>query len=104
MKCHDGTRPKCPSLKGDPEGWACKSFNALVKHVTYSSWGAPKNNYEPLTGPLRFGALASPLLKRLESKHGGVKLTDDELHRFILWMDSNGACWGTFEKDKQRDL
>ena len=104
VKCHDGTRPKCPSLKGDPEGWACKSFNALVKHVAYSSWNAPHNNYEPLTEPLRFGALGSPLLKRLEAKHGGVKLTDDELHRLILWMDSNGACWGTFEKDKQRDL
>ena len=104
VKCHDGTRPKCPSLKGEPEGWACKSFNALVKHVAYSSWGAPKNNYEPLTEPLRFGALASPLLKRIESGHGGVKLTDDELHRLILWMDSNGACWGTFDKSKQRDL
>ena len=104
VKCHDGTRPKCPSLKGEPEGWACKSFNALVKHVSYSSWGAPNNNYEPLTEPLRFGALGSPLLKRIESGHGGVKLTDDELHRLILWMDSNGACWGTFDKTKQRDL
>ena len=36
--------------------------------------------------------------------HHHVKLTDDELHRLILWMDANGACWGTFEKDKQRDL
>ncbi|MBO7687982.1 MAG: hypothetical protein J6V72_16465, partial [Kiritimatiellae bacterium] len=104
VKCHDGTRPKCPSLKGDAEGWACKSFNVLVKHVSYSSWNAPNNNYEPLTEPLRFGALGSPLLKRLESKHGGVELADDELHRLILWMDSNGACWGTFEKDKQREL
>ena len=104
VKCHDGTRPKCPSLKGEPEGWACKSFNALVKHVAYSSWGAPHNNYEPLTEPLRFGALGSPLLKRIESGHGGVKLTEDELHRLILWMDSNGACWGTFDKAKQRDL
>ena len=104
VKCHDGTRPKCPSLKGEPEGWACKSFNALVKHVAYSSWGAPNNNYEPLTEPLRFGALASPLLNRIESGHGGVTLTGDELHRLVLWMDSNGACWGTFDKDKQRDL
>jgi len=104
VKCHDGTKNGCPSLKGEPEKWACKSFNALMKHVAYSSWGAPKNNYEPITEPLRFGALASPLLKRIESGHGGVKLTDDELHRLILWMDSNGACWGTFDKAKQRDL
>ena len=95
--CHDGTRPKCPSLKGEPEGWACKSFNVLVRHVAYSSWNAPNNNYEPLTEPLRFGALASPLLKRIESGHGDVKLSDDERHRLILWMDANGACWGSFD-------
>ena len=105
VSCHDGTKPGCPSLKGDPEHWACKSFNALVKHVRYSSWQQqPRNNDEPLTVPLTFGALASPLLKRLESGHGGVKLDDDEMHRLILWMDSNGACWGTFDKEKQRDL
>ena len=63
MKCHDGTQPKCPSLKGAPEGRACKSFNALVKHVAYSSWGAPNDNYEPLTEPLRFGAPGHPFDK-----------------------------------------
>ena len=105
VSCHDGTKKGCPSLKGDPEGWACKSFNALIKHVRYSSWQQqPRNNDEPLTVPLTFGALASPLLKRLESGHGGVKLDDDEMHRLILWMDSNGACWGTFDQSKQRDL
>ncbi|MBR5043968.1 MAG: hypothetical protein IKX66_01355, partial [Clostridia bacterium] len=87
------------------EYWACKSFNVLVKHVRYSSWQQqPRNNDEPLTVPLTFGALASPLLKRLESGHGGMKLDDDEMHRLILWMDSNGACWGTFDKEKQRGL
>ena len=104
VTCHDGTKPKCPSLKGEPEGWACKSFNVLVRHVPYSSWAAPNDNYEPLTEPLRFGALASPLLRRLEAKHGGVELTADEWERLNTWMDANGACWGTFEKDKQRDL
>ena len=105
VSCHDGTKKGCPSLKGDPEKWACKSFNALIRHVSYSGWSKqPNNNYEPLTVPLTFGALASPLLKRLESGHGGVKLTEDELYRMILWMESNGACWGTYENEKQRDL
>ena len=105
VSCHDGTKTGCPSLKGDKQGWACQSFNTLIRHVSYSGWDKqPNNNYEPLTVPLTFGALASPLLKRLESGHGGVKLTDEELCRMILWMDSNGACWGTYDKEKQRDL
>jgi hypothetical protein len=57
----------------------------------------PKNNFEPTTEPLRFGALASPLLTRLENKHGKVTLSKDEMDRMILWMDSNGACYGTYD-------
>jgi len=105
VSCHDGSKKNVPSLKGDKQGWTCASFNTLIKHVNYSGWGKqPNNNYEPLTVPLTFGALASPLLKRLEAGHGGVKLTDEEMYRMILWMDSNGACWGTYDVDKQRDL
>ena len=105
VSCHDGSKKNVPSLKGDKQGWTCASFNTLIKHVNYSGWGKqPNNNYEPLTVPLTFGALASPLLKRLEAGHGGVKLTDEEMYRMILWMDSNGACWGTYDKEKQRDL
>lgn len=105
VKCHDGTKEKCPSLKGEPEGWACKSFNVLVRHVEWSGWGRePHHNHEPMTLPGTFGAVASPLLKRLESKHGGVEFTPDEWERLNTWMDANGACWGTFDAAQQRDL
>ncbi|MBO7654890.1 MAG: hypothetical protein J6U40_08200, partial [Kiritimatiellae bacterium] len=104
VKCHDGSKKECPSLKGDPEGWTCRSFATLIRHVSYSGWGKqPRDNDEPLTVPLTFGALASPLLKRLESGHGGVTLTDGEMYRMILWMDANGACWGTYDEKSQRE-
>ena len=57
----------------------------------------PKNNFEADNRTSAFGALASPLLTRLENKHGKVTLSKDEMDRMILWMDSNGACYGTYD-------
>ncbi|MDX9867613.1 MAG: prolyl oligopeptidase family serine peptidase [Kiritimatiellia bacterium] len=102
VSCHDGKEPKRAVLTGQPEGWATKSFNALIRHVPYSSWGAPNNNYEPLTEPLRFGALASPLAKRLESGHGKVRLSPEEWERLYTWMDANAAFYGTFDAAEQK--
>ena len=69
--CHDGTKKNCPSLKGDRQGWTCESFNTLVKHVSYSGWNKqPNNNYEPLTMPLTFGALASPRAGERTTREG----------------------------------
>lgn len=102
VACHDGKEPGRPVLTGEPQAWASKSFNALIKHVSYSSWNAPNQNYEPLTHPLRFGALGSPLLKLLESGHGKVKLSAEEWERLNTWMDANGAFYGTFDVQKQK--
>lgn len=102
VTCHDGKEPKAPLLTGEPEGWASKSFNALIKHVAYSGWGLPNNNYEPLTEPLRFGALASPLAKRLASGHGKVTLSADEWECMNTWMDANGAFYGTSDVAQQQ--
>jgi len=118
VKCHDGSDPKRPSLKATRTrqwkncvaGWTnydndtTESFCTLIKHVRYSSWAQePRHNDEPLTYPLTFGAIPSPLTKRLDAGHGGVKLTPEERERLDLWMDSNGAMWGTYDRDKQWD-
>ncbi len=102
VTCHGGKEPKRPILTGAPEGWASKSFNALITRVSYSSWGAANGNYEPLTEPLRFGALGSPLAKMLEKGHSNVSLTPDEWARLNLWMDANGAFYGTFDAAEQK--
>jgi hypothetical protein len=102
VKCHDGKEPKRPVLTGTPEGWASKSFNALIKYVSYSAWNAANQNYEPLTEPLRFGALASPLAQMLEKGHNKVELSPDEWKCLYTWMDANGEFYGTFDTAEQK--
>ncbi len=102
VACHDGKEPKRPVLTGAPEGWASKSFNALSKQVSISGWGNANSNYEPLTQPLRFGALASSLAKMLEKGHGKVTLTQEEWMRLYTWMDANGEFYGTFDVAEQK--
>ena len=102
VTCHDGKEPKRPVLTGAPDGAFSKSFNALISRVSYSGWGCPNGNYEPLTQPLRFGALASPLASMLEKGHGKVTLTPEEWERLNTWMDANGAFYGTFDVSEQK--
>ncbi len=101
VTCHDGKEPKRPALTGAPEGWASRSFNTLIRHVSYSTWGQPGPR-DALSEPLRFGALGSPLAKRLESGHGKVKLTREEWERLNTWMDANGEFYGTFDAAEQK--
>jgi predicted esterase len=101
VTCHDGKEPKRPILTGEAEGWASKSFNALIKHVSYSTWGQPGPR-DALSEPLRFGALASPLAKMLEKGHGKVTLKPEEWARLYTWMDANGEFYGTFDAAEQK--
>jgi hypothetical protein len=102
VSCHDGTVTNRAILTGAPDRAFSKSFNALIGHVAYSGWDRPKNNYEPLTEPLRFGAIASPLTALLEKGHGKVTLTPAEWTRLYTWMDANGAFYGTFDVAEQK--
>ena len=102
IRCHDGTKPKRPVLTGTPEKAFSKSFNALIKHVSFSAWNRPNQNYEPLTEPLRFGAIASPLTKMLEKGHHDVDLSQEEWRSLITWMDANASFYGTFDRAEQK--
>lgn len=89
-------------LTGEPEGPFTKSYNALVTRVSFSAWGRPEQNLEPMTHPQRFGAVASPLMRLLEQGHGEVKLTLDDEERLHTWMDANALFYGTFDEGEQR--
>jgi len=102
VRCHDGQEPGRPVLTGEPEGGFTRSYQALVSRVSFSAWGRPEQNFEPLTAPLRFGALSSPLLKMLESGHGKVALSPEDEDRLWTWMDANALFYGTFDVDEQR--
>ena len=81
------------------------SFFGLVPHVKYFSnayrgkewWkvGVQRDAFvQPYTEPGQFGALASPLYAMLSKGHHDVKLTDEEMRRLVIFMESNAAYFG----------
>ena len=102
VTCHDGKEPKRPILTGEPDGAFTKSYNALVSRVSFSAWSRPEQNFEPLTEPLRFGAVASPLTRMLDQGHGKVTLSPEEQERLCTWIDANALFYGTFDVNEQK--
>jgi predicted esterase len=102
VPCHDGKEANRPVLTSEPEGAFTRSYNALVSHVSFTAWGRPEQNFEPMTEPLRFGAVASPLTRMLDEGHGKVRLTAEEQERLNTWMDANALFYGTFDENEQR--
>ena len=102
VQCHDGKEAGRPVLTSEPEGDFTKSYNALVSRVSFTAWSRPEQNYEPITEPLRFGAVASPLAKMLDRGHGDVTLTPQEQERLNTWMDANALFYGTFNVKEQK--
>jgi hypothetical protein len=102
VRCHDGKESGRPVLTSEPEGDFTKSYNALVSRVSFTAWSRPQQNYEPMTEPLRFGAVASPLAKMLDRGHGKVTLTPEDRERLNTWMDANALFYGTFDVKEQK--
>jgi len=88
-------KDKAPDLRrGDvaknKETWTTSfaSLRPFVKFYDSASWT------EPYTVPGRFGAKGSKLFTMLATGHGKVALTDAEMLRLTIWMDSNGLFFG----------
>ena len=100
ITCHEKARAdgkKAPDLaKGD---WQkdgdlfYASYRRLMPYV-YNYGGGIWLQNRSYTKPLTFGANASKLYKMLKAGHHDVALTADEMHRLILWMDSNVLYFG----------
>jgi hypothetical protein len=45
----------------------------------------------------KFGARASALLNYMHEKHYGVRLSADDFHRLVLWLDCNSEFLGSYE-------
>jgi hypothetical protein len=102
VRCHNADKAEGKvQLTGVPAGTFSESYHALVKFAAYSAWGAPNNNYEPLTEPDRFGARGSKLTKLLDSGHYDVRLSADEWERIVTWIDANALFYGTFNPEQQ---
>ncbi len=103
VRCHNPKKPDGKVvLTGEPQGRFTVSYNALVRHVSYSSWLRP-GNIEGLSKPGFYGARGSRLMKTLGKAHYRVNLSADELRRLVTWMDANALFYGTFDpKDQAR--
>lgn len=49
------------------------------------------------TIPAEFGARASGLLKYMDKRHYGVKLSKEDFHRLTLWLDCNSEFYGSYK-------
>jgi len=45
----------------------------------------------------QFGARAARLLDYLQPGHYGVLLSEEDLHRLVLWLDCNSEFYGAYE-------
>ena len=51
------------------------------------------------TTPGEFGARASKLYQMLQKGHHDVKLSPEELHRLVVWLDSSSLFYGVYEQE-----
>lgn len=99
ISCHNGSRNpdlRKGSISGN--GWST-SYENLRPYVFLFDAFYPGSTWDytyPRTEPGKFGARQSSLYNRLKSGHGS--LNAEELHRFVIWLDSGIApFYGTYE-------
>jgi len=98
--CHQ--QKKALDLTGAIEKNFTRSYNNLADkygfffHVYNGSINAGVHGGSR-TIPGKFGAKAAPLLKYMDSGHHGVKLSDEDFQRLVIWLDSNSEFLGTYE-------
>jgi hypothetical protein len=71
-----------------------RSYQSLIHE--YAFWRYV-DRYRTIPG--KFGAKASKLYKILKKGHYDVKLTDEEMHRITVWLDSLSNFYGVYSKE-----
>jgi len=102
VDCH--RKNKAPDLSGVIEGqhgWTRSYNNLAAKYGFYFHVSNGSINQGIHGGsrtiPGKFGARASRLLKYMDEKHYGVRLSEEDFHRFVLWLDCNSEFYGSYE-------
>jgi hypothetical protein len=94
VPCHTERKDKkAPNLGREPiaNKWYA-SYNTLINY----GFTAYRDHYR--TRPGEFGARASRLMALLDKGHHDVKLTAEERHRLVLWLDCASMFYGVFEQ------
>ncbi|MCL2304756.1 MAG: discoidin domain-containing protein [Planctomycetaceae bacterium] len=95
VDCHADPESKTFSLAKDPiADKFYASYNNLARPYGFTTYGDPLR-----TIPGRFGARAAPLYRILKEGHYDVKLSDEEMHRIVLWLDCLSNFYGVYEKE-----
>ncbi len=71
-----------------------RSYDSLIHKYAFWDYGDPYR-----TTPGQFGALASKLYPMLKKGHKDVKLSDEEMQRIVVWLDSVSNFYGVYEKE-----
>jgi len=99
--CHQ--KEKALDLTGAIEGrhgWTRSYINLAGKYGFYYNVRNGSINDRiggSRTLPGKFGARASKLMEYLDERHHGVKLSREDLHRLVLWLDGNSEFYGSYE-------
>lgn len=94
VECHARPESKTFSLAKDPvQDRFYGSYNNLAPKYGFTNYGDPLR-----TTPGRFGAAVSPLYRLLRKGHYDVKLSGEEMHRIVLWLDCLSNFYGVYEE------
>jgi len=100
VACHQ--KKKALDLTGALAGNFTRSYNNLAAkygfyfHVSNGSIRSGVHGGSR-TIPGKFGARASGLLKYMDERHYGVRLSKEDFHRLTLWLDCNSEFLGAYE-------
>ena len=98
LKCHQENEDKAPRLdrevivKGRQKWYA--SYHSLAPEYGFWQYG-----HRHRTIPGKFGARASKLYDILQKGHYDVELSEEEMHRITVWLDSCSIFYGVYEKE-----
>lgn len=102
VDCHQEKKALDLTGKIDgPNGWT-RSYASLAEkygfyfHVSNGSINTGVHGGSR-TIPGKFGARAADLMKYMDEKHHGVKLSAEDHHRLTLWLDCNCEFFGSYE-------
>ncbi len=79
--------------KGSGKGWSIAYRRLGTRN--HVSWISPQS-VPSMLPPYYAGAVHSPLIKMLKKGHNDVKLSKEELDKFILWIDLGIPAFGAY--------
>jgi len=100
IKCHADKRKE---KKKTPDLSTSLGSYKVLGRMAYGMSGKPPGRLPTRTTPGKFGAKASKLYQMLAKGHNKVKLTDEEMHRIILWLDCNSNFYGAYLETKKQE-